>query len=327
MFSTRQVFFFTLVFCTAVLGANLALRGLLHLGLAFHFVPSWPINVFERAEVTRRYRLAVGVLLFCCFFFANRFLARRDYRFPLTLFVGFTLIIGSNLLQGWEHGFVDPITADEFRDEPAPQYYHDAINITDPVVFFRDYNELQPTLQMHARNHPPGAVLLIYTLLKLLKEPALISIALAALACALAGYFFYQLLRTELPASAAGFMTFLFLLLPSVQIYYLVTIDALVAALLLGVFLFFQRGGAVHLIASGALLAAALMLNLISIWIVPVLFGFDLIRRRNILRAAAVITGVAVVYVAVAFFFSFNLVRCFETASDRGKSAGFQVAA
>lgn len=323
MFSSRKLILLAAGFVAAFVAANVSLRLLHHAGLQFHFIPSWPINVFGPSEATRQHRIVVALLTLAAFFAARRLLDRCEYRLRVTITVAFVLLLGSTLMQGWGAGFIDPITRDEFNDEETPQYYHDAIEIRDARAFFSNYNALQPTLHMHARNHPPGPVLLIYALLKLLRQPVLISITIAAVAFVLSGFFFYKLLLLDLPTRMAGSMTFLFLLLPSVQIYYLVTIDALVAGLLLGVFYCFVRGEIAHLIACGALLVAALMLTLIAIWIVPVLVGFELVRQRRIFRSMAVIAGVTAVYVVIDLLSGFNLLRCFMTASAIENASGF----
>ncbi|MDQ6860641.1 MAG: hypothetical protein M3032_05735, partial [Verrucomicrobiota bacterium] len=267
MFSSKKLILLGAGFCAAFVCANLLLSALHNSGFSFHYISSWPINVFGPADATRHYRLLVSLALLAAFFIAQRFGAARDYRLPAVMVIGFALLVGSNLIQGFEPGFVDPITEDEFNDGYTPQYYHDAVEITDPVAFFQNYNAIQPTLHMHARTHPPGPLLLFYALIKCLRSPALMSLAIAAVAVALSAYFLYHLLLTELPAKVAGFTTFLFLLLPSVQIYYLVTIDALVAGLLLGVFYCFKRGTAASLVACAALLSAAFMLTFVSVWI------------------------------------------------------------
>ncbi|MFL6529151.1 MAG: hypothetical protein ACJ8HU_11175 [Chthoniobacterales bacterium] len=325
MFSAKKLILFAAIFCAAFAAANLILFELHKLGLNFHYIPSWPINVFGPSEMTRHYRLLVSLALLAVFFVAQRLLAKVDYRLPLVIIAGFALIIGSNLIQGFEEGFADPITADEFNDEQTPQYYHDAVEITDAGEFFRNYNAIQRTLHMHARTHPPGPVLLIYALNRALKEPALISLAIAVLAVTTAAWFFYKLLVTELQPHLAGFMTSLFLLLPSVQIYYLATVDALVAALLLGVFYCFKRATALHLFAAAALLVTSFMLTFLAVWIVPVLFGYELIKRRNIIRATAVVLAVIAVYVAIYFASGFNLLASFRTASAIENEHGFML--
>lgn len=325
MFSAKKLLLVAAIFCAAFAAANLVLFELHKLGLKFHYIRSWPINVFGPSEMTRHYRLLVSLALLALFFVAQRLLARCDYRLPFVIISGLALIIGSNLIQGVEEGFADPITADEFNDEQTPQYYHDAVEITDAGEFFRNYNAIQPTLHMHARTHPPGPVLLIYALNRALKEPALISLAIAVAATTAAAWFFYNLLAAELPRDLAGFTTFLFLLLPSVQIYYLATIDALVAALLLGVFYCFKRETVLHLFASAALLTISFMLTFLTLWIIPVLVAYELIRRRNIIRASALILAVVAVYVAIYFASGFNLLASFRTASAIENEHGFML--
>jgi hypothetical protein len=325
LFSAKKLLLVAALFCAAFAIANLIVFELHQLGLHVHYIPSWPMNVFGPSEATRHYRLLVSLLVLAAFFIAQRLLAKCDYRLPFVIVTGFALIIGSNLIQGLEEGLADPVAADEFNDEATPQYYHDAVKITDPGAFFRNYTALQPTLYMHARTHPPGPVLLMYALNKGLREPALISLVIAAVAVTTAGCFFYKLLVAEVQPRLAGFMTFLFLLLPSVQIYYLATVDALVAALLLGVFYCFKRATALHLCAAATLLTISFMLTFLAVWIVPVLCGYELIKRRNIMRGSAVVLAVMAVYVALYFASGFNLLASFRTASAIENEHGFML--
>ncbi|MDQ6862099.1 MAG: hypothetical protein M3032_13220, partial [Verrucomicrobiota bacterium] len=100
---------------------------------------------------------------------------------------------------------------------------------------------------------------------------------------------------------------------------------ALVAGLLLGVFYCFKRGTAASLVACAALLSAAFMLTFVSVWIVPVLVAFELITRRTLFRAVAVLAVVVLVYVAIYFASGFDLLRAFRTASTIENEHGFML--
>jgi hypothetical protein len=323
MFRLKQALILVAVFCGTFVAANTLLGLLAAHGFAFHYTPYWPINVFEEPETSRAYRIVLGAALFGAFIVSNRFLAQRDYPLRFVIIAGFALIVGSNLLQGWDGGFYRPIAEDEYLDEPAPQYYHDAIKITDAAEFFRRHNELQPTLLLHARTHPPGPVLLVYALWRALRDPALIAVAIAALAVPLGAFFLHRLLTGEMQRRTAGFVTFLFLLVPAVQIYYLATIDAIVAGLVLGVFCCFRRGGPVNLIASVALLTVSLLLTLLSLFVVPVMIGFELVRRRSVVRSGIVIGCVACAFALIYAATGYNIVQTFRTASAIENPNGF----
>lgn len=322
-FNPRRIVVVAAIFCTAFVAANTVLGLLSAHGVPFHYTPFWPVNVFDEPDKSLLYRLVVGAGVFAAFIVINRLLARRSYPLGLTILAGFLLIVGSNLIQGWDAGFYRPIAEDEYRDEPAPQYYHDAIKITDAADFFRRHNELQPTLLMHARTHPPGPVLLVFALWRLVRDPALIALAIAVIAVPLSASFLHRILSIEVQPATAGYATFLFLLLPAVQIYYLATVDAVIAGLLLGVSYCFVRAGATHLVFCVALLAVALLFTLVSLVIVPVLIGCELLHRRSIVRCAIVLCATAIVFVAVDVATGYNVVQTFRTASAIENPGGF----
>lgn len=323
MFSFKKAVVLIATFAAVFVGANAILGLLSARGFAFHYTPYWPVNVFDEAEQSWVYRLALGAALFAAFFVINRVLARKNYPLGFTILAGFALIVGSNLIQGWDTGFSGPIAEDEFLDEPAPQYYDDAIKITDPATFFTHYRDVQRGLGIHARTHPPGPVLLVYGLWKTLRDPALIAIAIAAMAVPLLAFFLYRLLLLQVPRATAGFATFLFLLLPAVQVYYLATVDAIIAGVLIGVFYCFVRGGAAHVAACIALLCVALLLTFVSVYIIPVLAGFELVRRRSLLKSTIVIGGVALLFVLICAATGYNEIETFRTASAIENDRGF----
>lgn len=113
------------------------------------------------------------------------------------MLAGVVLIAGLTLIHGVQVGFYAPIAGDAQTGVLVPnslegqEYYHDALpKVADPADFFRRYNEIQPTLNRHSHTHPPGAVLTLYFLAKVLKDPALIALFIMITATTASVYFF-----------------------------------------------------------------------------------------------------------------------------------------
>lgn len=79
------------------------------------------------------------------------------------LLLGLMLILLGNLMQGGlDAAFYRPIYGAYLG--LSTQYYHDAALISDWRGWLEHFNEIQPLLNIHARTHPPFAVLLHYSL-------------------------------------------------------------------------------------------------------------------------------------------------------------------
>jgi hypothetical protein len=258
--------------------------------VAFDFAYYWPISVFQpRVPDVRVLARAASVAVL--FAVALRLVAASGYRTPAIVGAGMALLIAGNSIQGWADGIAAPIAYDARSGVFVPvsadgeQYYHDALRVADPAAFLRTYEAQQPTLHQHTRTHPPGPVLLLYALNRALGNPALIAIALTALSLTLSTIWLSRLLAAHWPWPVAGYVSFLFVLLPAVHIYYLATVDALVAALVIGVVQACQRPGRITLLAAALLTTAALFLTFAALFLLP-------LRRRT--GAAARAPGQAI---------------------------------
>lgn len=237
--------------------------------------------------------------------------------------LGALLILGTNLVHGWDGGFVQPISGGGLN---GIQYYHDAVRVTDPGAFFRGFAQIQPNLGVHSRTHPPGAVLVIYLLLQVLQDPGAVGLALALVSTVVSGASFYGLLRRErLPEELRGYAVSLYLLTPAVQVYYAASIDALLAALLLGALycvLNRRRGLAV---AAVLLLYGASLLSFGALFALPVLAGLVAMRRVTLPRGAAVLLALVGLHGIVYAATGFDYLRSFRIASVLENPQGFRL--
>lgn len=322
---------YTSVFFSSVFIAQRVLRYVSENLLTIDNPYYWPVSIFGPRFPSLR-DLAVAAAVTAAFFLFCRVLEVKRFNILLSIVFGVVLIAGLNFIHGLDVGYYAPIAGDARTGPLIPytvdgqEYFHDALSITDPVDFFRRYNEIQPTLHMHGHTHPPGAVLTFYVLTKLFRDPAIIAFVIMILATIPTIFFFYRVLRTELSEETARYMAFLLVLLPAVQIYYLASLDALIVALLTGVlYLFCFRKGYKSAAGAIVLLTASFLLTFVSLFILPVLVGFDLIVKRSIKRSLIVVGGMVGVHVLFYLLMGYDAWHSFRNASLHENPNGFML--
>jgi len=331
LFTWRQVLIYTTVFVGVVIIIQRVLRYVSEHVVAFDNPYYWPVSIFGPRFPSLR-DVVVAAAVIAAFFLFCRILEVKRFDIALLIVFGVVLIAGLNFIHGLDIGYYAPIAGDARTGVLIPytldgqEYFHDALKITDPVDFFRRYNDIQPTLHMHGHTHPPGAVLTFYVLTKLFRDPAIIAFVIMVLATIPTIFFFYRLVRTELSEETARYMAFLLVLLPAVQIYYLASIDALIVALLTGVLYLFCFGKG-YRSAAGAivLLTASFLLTFVSLFILPVLVGFDLIVRRSLKRSLIVVGGMVGVHVLFYVVAGYDAWHSFRNASLHENPNGFML--
>ena len=331
LFTWRQILTLTAAFVAVVVVIQRSLRYVCANWVEFDCPYYWPVSIFS-FRVPGAFDLVVAGAVALAFYFGMRLLEGKEYRLVLTIGLGVLLIAGSTLIHGVEVGYYTPISGDARSSVLIPnsrdgqEYYHDALKIADPADFFRRYNEVQPTLSSHGHTHPPGAVLAFYYLEKVFGDPAMIAIFILFASTIPSVYFVYRLMSTEVNGELAGYMAFLFVLLPAVQIYYLATIDAVVVSLIMGVlylFCFDERRWAMA--GAVVLVAGSFMLTFVTLFIVPVLVGFDLLIRRSLRRSVIVLGSVGLFYVVLYLLTGYNAFLSFRTASHYENPLGFML--
>ncbi len=307
------------LFCCAwaivLLVAHFAV-GALCAGLADQSVsfcpPNWPLSEFA-ARIPQFSQVLVAAVLSGIFYLAVQHYRIASRYFPLVVLMGIAMVLGSNLLQGWSVGFRIPVARGGAQGE---QYFQDAVNISAPLEFVRDFNRLQPTLGMHSRTHPPGAVLSIYFLYRLLGDPALISVGIALIATSSSMLFIYGILRNELKDQRlARYISLLFIVMPAVQIYFAASIDALVACGALGALYFVaRRDWRLAIPGMTLMLFATSTLTFGVALILPGLLAYELASRRQITRFTFSAGLVAVIYLVADRLVGFNYLVSYSTA-------------
>ncbi|WP_312767227.1 hypothetical protein [Epilithonimonas sp.] len=136
--------------------------------------------------------------------------------------IAIVLVLLGNLSQGdFDIAFLRPFY---FKGR---QYYADAINITDGQIWLRDFAKDLEQFQMHTKTHPPFVTLLHFWILNISNIETL-AIVFFAIGCLSFPLFYRILVYLGFEETRRKWMMLLFAVIPSVNIYLLVSIDALV---------------------------------------------------------------------------------------------------
>jgi uncharacterized membrane protein YeaQ/YmgE (transglycosylase-associated protein family)/lipid-A-disaccharide synthase-like uncharacterized protein len=288
----------------------------------------WPISVFDIQLfnlASERLLLLVSAATLVFVLMTGYVLSDRNGVGPV-LGGGSVLLVLTNLLQGEYRGLVVPFL---YRGS----YYQAAIRITNPVAFVRTYDERQLELPLHATTHPPGSVLTPYTFEQLLGSPTRVSlastkhvaVAMAVVSLVVSGYLLYRLLLTYFEPDLAQYVTFLFVLLPAVQIYYLVSLDPVILTVFVGaVYCFTRESRVVAGVGTFCCLVLAAWHTFMVVFLVPVLGGIALYRRDQMGLLMTQFLGLVGCYLVADLLLEYNYVTSFLIASKQQTVAATQ---
>jgi hypothetical protein len=334
IFQTREILALASGFVVALILLNFLIRFICNNIVPFDCPDWWPVSVFYlRSGLTWKH-LSVAVMVLAFFHLSTRCLfkfKKTTFRLDLTIIIGSILLLSTNLIQGWEMAFVHPIAPPaSLKDSsifatPKRQLYHDATRITSASDFLADFEQMQSELGIHSRTHPPGAVLFFFVLRKILGTLWALSMFIGILSSAISMSSLYGILNSRVGSRIAGFTSLIFILIPSVQIYYAASLDAIIASFLLAtLFFFLHRNSFLSVMGSLAALFFASFLTFATLFLPPVLIGYDLIKRRNVWRSAAILSVLGIVYIILYLLTGFNYLRSFFIASHLENPQGFR---
>ncbi|UQB67615.1 hypothetical protein [Epilithonimonas zeae] len=223
------IFFVAIVIWVAMAGANFYYQnqgGYTGTGILF------PISVIYPNQF-----LWSGFVFAFLFLLTGIFTFRYSEKLNIYLLFLFTivLVVLGNLSQGdFDIAFLQPFYL------KGRQYYTDALAITDGQIWLRDFSKNLEHFQMHTKTHPPFVTLLHYWILNIsnIETLAIVFFAMGSLSFPL---FYKILLYLGFEEVRRKWMLLLFAVIPSVNIYLLVTIDALVLSSTLIFLLGFAR--------------------------------------------------------------------------------------
>ncbi len=277
----------------------------------------YPMSVF-RLRWPKPYQLALAAGYIGAF----SWLWSRLASAPLgRVFVsGLLFAVLSNGLHGVRYGLDFPTAT---SGTGGIEYYHDALAIRGPVWLLQHFNAVQFELLEHSRTHPPGPVLLYWVLAQVLRAPVLISIAITAISLGLALPALkrlWVLVFGEVPPGALA----LFTILPAWLVYGLAVVDAPIAGLFLGcVVCFVDRARSWSWLGASLLLFLSLFFTFGALFLLPVLFGFELVRERSIKRSLKVMGVAGLLLAMLKLLFGFDWLAAFSLAARMENPGGF----
>jgi len=278
----------------------------------------YPLSVFQFRLPTPS-QVALGGIFIGLFVWLQPRLSRRDTRLSYLFLAGLAFALISNLLQGWQRGIVYPTAT---IGDAGFEYYHDAVKLEGARAFLERFNATQDRLFDHSRTHPPGPVLLYYALHLLLQDPGAISLAVCALSLALALPYLRRFLRQAFSEEPPGVLL-LFCILPAILIYGLAVVDAVIAAVMLATVVEFLDARRPHTwLLSSAFLALSLFFTFGALVLLPVLVGFELLRRRSLTRSVRVIVTAGLLLASLRAL-GFDWLEAFVQASRLENERGF----
>ncbi|WP_417431654.1 hypothetical protein [Halpernia sp.] len=244
----------------------------------------------------------------------------------------FLLIFFGNLAQGnADIAFMQPFYL------KGRQYYTDAIHIQNWQIWLRDFNHNLDTFQLHTKTHPPFATLLHYFILKLFNGNILsLGIVFFLIAFSCVPVFYKCLKLLNFTTENAKNITLLFCIIPSVNIYSLVSIDGIILALTV-----FFLYGLLLILKSKSLNFLGVFLTIISFILINCLSfsGLFLIAFLGVLSLIDVFKkdfkliglGIIIIITSVLFFYflnyftGYNHFETFQKASHSENPYGFML--
>ncbi|GGG47844.1 hypothetical protein [Epilithonimonas arachidiradicis] len=210
------IFFVAIVIWLALAGANYYYQsqgGYTGTGILFPISVIYPNQFLWSGFVFAFLFLIVGI-------FAFQYSEKLNVY--LLFLIAIVLVILGNLSQGnFDIAFLQPFYL------KGRQYYTDALNITDGQIWLRDFAKNLEQFQMHTKTHPPFVTLLHYWILNIsnIETLAIVFFAIGSLSFPL---FYKILVYLGFEETRRKWTLLLLAVIPSVNIYLLVSIDALV---------------------------------------------------------------------------------------------------
>jgi len=310
-----------LLFALVMVGADLLVHALKS-RLDFPAPKYWPMSIFElRLPTPGQLLPAAGALLLFVVLWRRRW---WRWSAPAITVAGLVLVGLSSLSQGWHGAFVQPV-AGAAGNMGGIQYYHDAQELPGFLETFREFESIQPGLEMHSGSHPPGAVLVVYALSRVFGSPGGVGVALFLLSACLAALLLPRLFRLLGAPELAGFGLAAFFLLPAVQIYYAVSMDALVAGLFLGTVVFFLEPGRRAWLLALLFLALSFLVTFAALFLPPLLLWWEWRRRRSVRRCLGLLAALALLLLIARFGAGMDYWQVLLIASGRENPDGFRL--
>lgn len=338
LFSLKDLIKINALFLCLYVILNLLLNALHYFIIPFSDIPpSWPISIFNLRVPSSLYPLFMPFLssakfqftlsnMFIVFIYAILFFFLLKYlnllNKPSAIYiVAIVTVLLSNLIQGVYNGIIEPVSGGF-----GIQYYHDAIKINNGLTFLSNYNILQSSLLCHSATHPPGAVLTYYFLNQIFSSPSFISIVLMTVSL-LSVFYIYKIVKIEFNEDIAAFVSLIFIFLPATQIYYLSSLDSLIAVTFLATLYHYLRWRKRHHLFDYTIFTGYFFMSFFLTYMAVFLAGLIILdsfkQDKNLNNIIKLFIPLFIIFAGFYIFLDFNYALGFMTASHLQNPNGF----
>ena len=199
--------------------------------------------------------------------------------------------------------------------ESQSEYESDVAHVHGVAIFLRDYVKNLPAYSIHARTHPPGAVLLLYFVAQLI-GPGVSTAAWAAVAITASAVVpFYLLARRIAGHRTAVIAVALYAVTPSLVLFGATSMDGVFLAPLMWSVYFLERTISgrkmIHAVAAGICVAISLMFTYATVCVIAMMLIYVLLESVKS-AISLIISGIVVVALlgALRFFTGFDYLAC-----------------
>lgn len=281
--------------------------------------PYWPISLFDPAPFSAEAWLLGGLLLIGGYVAVSRLSAKTEHASWFVVTFGLSALVLTNALQGWDEGFVQPTARQQ-------SYFAESFAVRDVASYLAGYNAQQINLGTHARTHPPGAVLLYYAARLAFRDPATVSIILGGVAFAITIVSVLAIARRFVSERSALLTGLVFALVPAVQTYFIASLEAIAcASMTAAIACFLTPRPAVRWLAAAALLVVSLLLTFGSLFVLAVLFLYELFAEHSVRRSLLLFGVVALVLFLLEGTCGFDWYDSLRVASALENPDGFSL--
>lgn len=251
-------------------------------------------------------------------------ISRSGVSRAVTLLGGFAGVLLMNVSVSMMDGNPDAIWKP--FDRPGAEYFYDVPAIKSVGSFLRSYVDHPLSFSVHTRTHPPGAVLLLYFVARLL-GPSVVAAAWAAVVItATAVVPFYLLARRLAGERIANLALALYVVTPSLVLFGATSMDGVFLVPLLWSIYFVQRTinerGWLLAVAAGISVTISLMFSYVTVCVGAMMLIYAALKLAANPRSFAHVAGslaiCAIMIMALLGtlfrFTGFNYLTCLQTS-------------
>ncbi len=272
------------------------------------------------------WRVLMTPVIIIVFIKFKKLLLEKHLGLIVILTLAILLMVSLNLLNGIRLGLETPFTHHYTA-------YSELKDIDDIFAFIAGFETYQLTGgNLQYITHPIGAKLFFFILYKVLFYPALMSIATCVISTVISGFFMYGIIQRIVDTDKVSiYITFIFLIMPATQIFYLANLYAIVCTTFLGVlFFYFHSDRKIRLIGTAIFLIFSAALTFMFVFILLFIFidTFFIQRdKKRILDFLILVVSLGLIYLITLLALNYDYINSFLITSEIENPQGFRLLA